>query len=295
MANLITPDEVPQWVPGETIATSRGLGWRGLALRGYRYAGQRVQVPALRDFMLVIYRHGATPMERRFDGRWTRAKCGPGRISLHTRAQASEWTWSTGVEVDHLYLENELLTRLASEALERPVLEVSLRDALDVEDPVLWTVANALRAETCQQGLGGSLYAEALGNQLALHLLRRYSSVSFQPVDDPHQLTAVQRRRLLDYLDANLGNALDLATLANHTGLGLWSFNRRFRATFGCAPYEFVMTRRLERAYELVVHGKLPLKQIAPACGFNDQAHLTRAFKARFQTTPGALRRPCQD
>ena len=69
------------------------------------------------------------------------------------------------------------------------------------------------------------------------------------------------------------------------------SFSRRFRETFGCPPYAYVITRRLERARELIEKSALPLKQIAPACGFNDQAHMTRVFKARLNVTPDQLRR----
>ena len=74
-------------------------------------------------------------------------------------------------------------------------------------------------------------------------------------------------------------------------GLGLWSFNRRFRETFGGAPYAFVIGCRIIRARSLIESSNQPLQQIAAACGFNDKAHMTRLFKARVQTTPGALRR----
>ena len=43
-----------------------------------------------------------------------------------------------------------------------------------------------------------------------------------------------------------------------------------------------MLARRLARAHALVRQGHEPLKQIADRCGFSDQAHLTRAFKARF-------------
>ena len=291
MSGLITPDEVPSWVPGDTIASSRGLGWRGVELRGYRYRGQRVHLPGLQDFMLVVYRKGATPLERRFEGGWTKAKCGPGRISLHTRGQASDWTWATGVEVDHLYLDHTLMTRLASESLARPVSEVLLRDTLDVEDATLWSLAMALRSESLQRGIGGSLYAEALAVQLGVHLLRHYASVALRPSAPGRRLSLAQQQRIAGYVEQNLGDQLDLVSLAGLLGMGRWNFSQRFRESFGCPPHAYVLERRLARAHALLRLGNQPLKEIAHTCGFSDQAHLSRAIKTRYQATPGALRR----
>jgi AraC family transcriptional regulator len=35
----------------------------------------------------------------------------------------------------------------------------------------------------------------------------------------------------------------------------------------------------------------MPIKEVALACGFADQAHMTRVFQTRLHTTPAALRR----
>ena len=82
MPELVAPEDLPSFVPGTILSRSDGLDWNGVALRSYAYKGQDVEVPAMRDFMLVSYQVGVTPMERRFDGRWTQTTCGPGAVSL---------------------------------------------------------------------------------------------------------------------------------------------------------------------------------------------------------------------
>lgn len=62
MTGLIDYEELPDWVPGRVLLASDGLGWNHVALRSYHYEGQDVIVPAMRDFMLVGYRAGTTPM-----------------------------------------------------------------------------------------------------------------------------------------------------------------------------------------------------------------------------------------
>ncbi len=291
MAELITPQQLPRWVPGEVIAASDGLGWRDVGLRGYRYLGQDVFIPPMRDHMIVSYKRGDTPMERRFDGSWQQTQCAPGSISLLTRAQRSDWNWSEHIDVCHIYLSDALLTRLASEALDRSVCEVRLRDVLNVEDPLITGAVEAIRREAAGAALGGALYVEAVGAQLALHLLRHYSSVSFDERDDGSRLSTVQKQRVVDYVESHLEHNIELGALAAVAGLGLAAFNRRFRATFGSAPYHYVIGRRLERARLMIVSSDRALKQIAAACGFSDQAHMTRLFRARLGVTPGALRR----
>ena len=291
MPQLITPEELPTWVPGEVIGASDGLGWNNVTLRAYRYLGQDVFIPPMRDHMIVSYKSGDTPMERRFDGSWTQTKCAPGSISLLTQAQRSNWNWSQNIDVCHIYLSDKLLTRIASEATDNEVTAVRLKDILNVEDPVITTSVDAIRRESSQGGMGGPLYAEAIATQLAIHLLRHYASIKINEVSDSSKLSTRQQRQIADYVEANLDQNIEMHNLATVVGLGQWSFGRRFRTTFGVPPHQYLMEKRIERARTLVENSNMPLKQIAPACGFSDQAHMTRVFRTRLKTTPGILRR----
>jgi AraC family transcriptional regulator len=51
MSDLITPDDLPKWVPGETTVDSVRLGWEGVRTRGYRYSPLDVPIPAMREYM----------------------------------------------------------------------------------------------------------------------------------------------------------------------------------------------------------------------------------------------------
>jgi AraC family transcriptional regulator len=100
---IIMPSEVPKYVPGTVTAASDDLGWNGVLLRAYHYTGLDVIVPPVRDFTIVSYRGGATFMERRCDGAWTRTHCEPGDVSLLTRSERSHWRWTEDIHVSHVY------------------------------------------------------------------------------------------------------------------------------------------------------------------------------------------------
>lgn len=288
---LITPAELPHWVPGTVTCASDDLGWRDVAQRSYRYRGQDVQIPPMDSFMIVRYRHGATPMDRRFDGRWTHAYCRPGDFSLLSRSAESHWHWTDRVEVSHLYLSEALMSRVASDMLEKDVDEVQLHDVLRGSDPTINRIVDEITREAAQRSVGGPLYVEALGVQLAVHLLRGYAScVCREPGKSP-RLSRRQCARLEEYIEAHLQDAITLDDMAAALGMGVWTFGRRVRQTLGCTAHALVMRRRVERTEALLRGSDLALKQIASRCGFSDQAHMTRSFRAHVGVPPGAYRK----
>jgi AraC-like DNA-binding protein len=95
--------------------------------------------------------------------------------------------------------------------------------------------------------------------------------------------------RVRDYLDAHLDRNIELAELAAVAGLSRSHFIRAFRKETGLAPHAYLMDRRFRAARRLLERGEAP-GDVAAACGFFDQSHLNRVFKARMGVTPGAYR-----
>lgn len=290
MGRTISPEELPVWVPGEVLCASDELGWKGVGQRTYRYQGLDVPIPPLDHFMIVRYSIGHTPMDRCFDEHWSRAHCGAGDVSLLTMSEPSHWHWTEQIDVSHVYLSNDLMSRVASDVMERSIAEVRLHDVLRAQDPILVAITDAITHEARHQGLGGALYAEALGMQLSVHLLRHYASIEFRSAGERHCLSSAQIRRVREYVDAHLHDALSIQALAEAVGLGAWTFARHFRAATGRAPHAFVIDQRVERARRLLISGDLAIKEIAGHCGFSDQAHMTRVVRARLGATPAQLR-----
>lgn len=291
MQETVTPDRLPEWVPGKVLLSSDGQNWSNVSLRTYRYQGQDVIVPALSDFMLVSYRDGVTPMRRRFEGAWKKETLSPGATSLLTRAQHAHWTWDEPLTVTHLYLAPSLLAGIASEALDCHVTDVQLADVLRTDDPVLTSMVEAIAAEAGQVGMGGALFVESLSRALGVHLLRRYASIRLPAPRAGQKLSPAEMRRIRDYIDENLSEALSLGDMAAQIGLTTDLFTRRFRASFGQPPYRYVTARRIERAGHLLAQGRMAVKEIAVLCGFADQAHLTRVYARETGVTPGAFRK----
>lgn len=290
MPSLISPRELPVWVPGQIVSASDDLGWKDVSHRSYRYTGLDVPIPPMDQFMIVRYRSGMTPMERCLGGHWTKAMCSPGDFSLLTHSEESHWYWTECIEVSHTYLTEALMCRIASEVLGRTVAEVRLHDILRTQDPVVVAITDAISAEANQQGLGGPLYAEALAMQLAVHLLRHYAAVTYRSSVKSGVLLPGRLRRLQEFLDTHLHEAITTEQMADVVGLGVWTFSKHFKCSTGLSPHEYVLNLRFERACRLLSQGLMAIKEVASSCGFSDQAHMTRVFRARLGTTPSRIR-----
>lgn len=81
------------------------------------------------------------------------------------------------------------------------------------------------------------------------------------------------------------------AALAAEVGLRRARFHDLFVAATGLTPQAWLGELRLDRAEALLRGTRLPLAEIALACGYSEQSALTRALLRERGLTPGAIRR----
>jgi AraC-like DNA-binding protein len=100
-------------------------------------------------------------------------------------------------------------------------------------------------------------------------------------------LGAVRATR--DAILSTPGTNLSIAALEGFSGMSRWQLARQFRSAYGVSPYRFQLLRRLGQARDLLLRG-WPLAEIAAACGFADQAHMSRHFRGAYGASPGQWR-----
>ena len=86
---------------------------------------------------------------------------------------------------------------------------------------------------------------------------------------------------------AGSAGTIDLVNVATNTGLSLRQLERRFHADVGVAPKTFARTVRLQAALRRIAEGQT-LADVAAACGYYDQPHMTRDFRRLAETSPAA-------
>jgi AraC family transcriptional regulator len=106
----------------------------------------------------------------------------------------------------------------------------------------------------------------------------------------PHGLSDAEFAAIAEYIDAELANEMSCARLATVAGVPLRVVFDGMRSRTGMSPHRFVLEKRIERAGALLSSTRLSIAEIALACGFSSQAHLTSTLSKRLGVTPRKLR-----
>ncbi len=97
------------------------------------------------------------------------------------------------------------------------------------------------------------------------------------------------------YIDQHVAYPLQVADLAQLTGLSSARFHARFLSETGRTPMDYVRSRRLQQGLELLRGTPLAVGEIAARVGYNSQSAFTAALAREFGATPRSLRRESRD
>jgi len=145
--------------------------------------------------------------------------------------------------------------------------------SLGCADAIMVGLAQTLVAAMEQPGAGTGLFVDYIALAFHAHIIHAYGNV---PVE---------------YIEANLDGNPSITEVARVCGLSTSYFAKAFKQTTGAPPHAWLVMRRIERAKRLLSESTLEIAEIALACGFVDQSHLSRIFVKRERCSPGKWRR----
>lgn len=109
--------------------------------------------------------------------------------------------------------------------------------------------------------------------------------------DTQHLADLVWLRRVRDRIDREYAKPLDVASLARGVHVSAGYLARGFKRAYGESPYQYLMTRRIERAMALFRRGDLSVTEVCFAVGFSSLGTFSTRFKELVGTAPSAYRR----
>src|SRR3954449_9301171 len=95
----------------------------------------------------------------------------------------------------------------------------------------------------------------------------------------------------LVWLQSHLGDPVTVEALADRSAMSPRTFARRFRATTGTTPHQWLLRQRVLLAQRMLETTDEPVEWIAQACGFGTSANLRQHFQRIVRTAPAAYRR----
>jgi AraC-like DNA-binding protein len=96
--------------------------------------------------------------------------------------------------------------------------------------------------------------------------------------------------RAKDLIDTGYREPLDVPTLARAAHLSPAHFSREFRRVFGETPHQYLLTRRLERAAELLRNTDRSIAEICFTVGLSSVGSFITSFGRTYGLTPTAYR-----
>jgi AraC family transcriptional regulator len=169
--------------------------------------------------------------------------------------------------------------------------QIELRRTYGVSAPQMEHLLRALVVEADRGNPNGLPFVEALVTAVSLQIVQQAGVRVPRAAQLRGGLSPVARKRVLEFIDAHLEQAVSIEQLARAADLSPSYFMRAFKQTVGRPPHQHILARRLERARHLLEQPGASLSDIALRTGFADQAHFTRLFKRQFGVTPGAVLR----
>lgn len=281
MSGIAKDENAKLWI-------DRGLG--GLELLRATYAGHRFARHAHEGFAIGVIESGALAVGFRSSTGGPKGRVlmperavlaiNPGEASTGHAAEGTGW-WSYRM----LYPKPGLLARAAS------ALAGAERGAPSFPEPVIRDTALAaellrLHAALEDQTTPALEREERLLSALTL-LVSRHADRHAGPGPDERRFGGERRavRRAREYLEENFARDVTLEELVRAVGYGPFYLSRVFAREVGLPPHAYLTGARLGRAKEMLLSG-VPAGETAAACGFVDQSHLTKRFRARFGVTP---------
>jgi AraC family transcriptional regulator len=213
-----------------------------------------------------------------------------GDIDLFPAHRSAAWREEDATTSLEILLPEALLRFTAGDlGLDPDRMEIAPRYRF--RDERIEHIAWALDAERRAGGPAGFLYVESLGVALAAHLLRGYGAELRVQPRVRSGLSKPQLDRILEYVDAHLGQSLSLVKLARVAGVSASHLKAQFKRSTGLTVHAYVIRRRVERARMLIVRGGMSLSEAALEAGFAHQSHMARCMRRILGVTPAAFAR----
>jgi len=188
------------------------------------------------------------------------------------------------------YLPRSALDAIADDADTRWIGDLNHKHVA-VDDLTIANLGGAVLPALSHPDRANQLFVDHVLLALGTHVAQTYGGM--RPLSPPIRggLAAWQVRRAKEILSTNLDGRVPLKEVARACGLSVSYFSRAFRRSMGVTPHNWLLTLRVEVAKQKLREGRLSLRDVALACGFADQSHLTQVFTRFVGASPGAWRR----
>ena len=213
------------------------------------------------DPAIVVHIGNSLALRCDFEGRRHHGLRIHGDVNIIPAQMPSKWETREEYTELSIRLPRKLIHEIAKQSDLDPE-RVELRERFHLRDSRLQHVSLALKAEFEAGFPNGRIFSESLANALGVLLVNQHSSLSPTVPSIGPKISEGRLRRMLLYIDDNIGSDLSLAELANVVGLSVSHCKATFRNRMGTSIHQYVLQRRVERARILLGEGRRSITEL---------------------------------
>ena len=211
---------------------------------------------------------------------------GPTHLALTPAGTAEAWVLRGPLNGIALWIDPEAGQRFLVERLHVLDHGPGLERMVAVEHAGLARLARRMATLSEAGGIGAQVMLEAMTTLFLATVIRDLA----EPSNAAGPVPGLDYVRLVRFVHANLERRIPIAELAREAGMSEAALRRGLRMGMGLSPSGLVRRLRAARARDMIGAGAPDLGRVAMACGYADQAHLSRSFRRAYGETPGTWR-----
>jgi AraC family transcriptional regulator len=263
----------------------------GLALQLRSDPAGILDVPELQSVLVAIHVGAAAKVSCRRAGESHTGSAVHGDIDIVPALTSSRWEIHDQNDTALILSIPPSLVDTVAEEHGFDSRRVEIRNRFQIRDAQLENICWALKAEMESNYPSGRLYVDSLAVSVASRLISTYSSIAQRQAAQSGGLGGRRLKQTLAYIEDHLSEDLSLSRIASISGISASHFKTLFRESAGVPVHQYVVQRRIERAKDMLMQGKLSIAEIALATGFSHQSHLARHMRRSVGLSPRAMKR----
>ncbi|WP_445680688.1 helix-turn-helix domain-containing protein [Radicibacter daui] len=275
------------------VASSEGLGWQSAFVSAQREKPYEDAYGAVPDHLIILHLDGYVKVDRWVGVSRESRMIAPGGTFIVPGGMDFRVRLNDPLSTVHFYLRHNVLQEVAGELWKGDPDQIEYLPRIGDADPLIERLILSLRDELAGGNVLGHAYVDYVVRLVAARLIRNHSSAHQRFAGAVATTGDIQRKiaRATEFVQSRLHRSIQLDEIAAELEISVSQLARLFNRALGQPPHRFIINLRVARAREFLATSDLPIAEIALACGFSHQEHMTRIFRREIGLTPAAYRR----
>lgn len=191
----------------------------------------------------------------------------------------------------YFYIPRQAIIEIGEELGNKNVVGLAIHSHECFRDAIVASIGQTLLPIFTKAAAANQTLVDHLLQGLCAYLASTYSGSSMRPEIVRGVLAPWQQRLVTQMMRERIFEGISIGELAEACGLSAGALARGFKKSMGMSPHQWLLSRRVDMALELMADTDLSLAEIAFNAGFSDQSHFSRVFTQKMGLAPGAWRK----